>query len=382
MRKLKSLLSLLLNMKIEIYKVAMDAPDDVHAIADLIKNGKIEPDEIIAIIVKTEGNGNVNDFTRGFTTFSIQTLLSERLKCSRAAVSEKVSIVCSGGCEGVMSPHATIFTKSKQEDDKGKTSGEKRLAIGVKNTRRLLPEEIGTRIHAMKVAKGVRDAMQDAKIDDVKDVHFVQIKCPLLTSERINDAKRRKKKVVTTDTLKSMAYSRGASSLGVAIALKEVDEKKVSDSSICNNWNIYSNVASASAGVELMNNEIVVMGNSASSSSHYIIGHSVMRDLIDSLAIRKAIRSAGLLADEVLNKDDSKKLVNVFAKAGAPPSGIVRGKRTTMLTDSDISSTRHARAVVNAVIASIVGDPMVYVSGGSEHQGPAGGGPIAVIAHV
>ena len=63
-------------------------------------------------------------------------------------------------------------------------------------------------------------------------------------------------------------------------------------------------------------------------------------------------------------------------------SGIVRGKRTTMLTDSDISSTRYARAVVNAVIASIVGDPMVYVSGGSEHQGPAGGGPVAVIAHV
>jgi len=52
------------------------------------------------------------------------------------------------------------------------------------------------------------------------------------------------------------------------------------------------------------------------------------------------------------------------------------------VTDSDISSTRHARAVVNAVIAGITGDPMVYVSGGTEHQGPLGGGPIAVIAHV
>ncbi|MDU7186219.1 MAG: ring-opening amidohydrolase, partial [Klebsiella sp.] len=28
------------------------------------------------------------------------------------------------------------------------------------------------------------------------------------------------------------------------------------------------------------------------------------------------------------------------------------------------------------------GDPMVYVSGGSEHQGPAGGGPVAVIART
>ena len=31
-------------------------------------------------------------------------------------------------------------------------------------------------------------------------------------------------------------------------------------------------------------------------------------------------------------------------------------------------------------IASVTGDPMVYVSGGAEHQGPSGGGPVAVIA--
>jgi cyanuric acid amidohydrolase len=53
-----------------------------------------------------------------------------------------------------------------------------------------------------------------------------------------------------------------------------------------------------------------------------------------------------------------------------------------MLNDSDINQTRHARAVVGAVVAAIVGDPMVYVSGGAEHQGPAGGGPVAVIARA
>ncbi len=367
-------------MNVEIYKFPMNGPEDLSGLRTLIEDGTITPNEIAAIIVKTEGNGNVNDFTRGYSTFAIKSMLSNYLDCTHSNVSERVSIVCSGGCEGVMSPHATVFTKKNANENI--VSDDKRFGLGVSKTRKLLPEEIGTRVHAMEVAKAVREAMQYAKIDDVKDVHFVQIKCPLLTSDRINDAKKRKKNVVTTDTLKSMAYSRGASSLGVAIALKEVAEKKVLDSSICNDWNIYSNLASASAGIELMNNEIVVMGNSASSSSQYIIGHSVMSDSIDSLAVRKAIRNAGLFPDEVLSKDDSKKLVNVFAKAGVSPSGIVRGKRTTMLTDSDISSTRHARAVVNAVIASIVGDPMVYVSGGSEHQGPAGGGPVAVIAHV
>lgn len=51
-----------------------------------------------------------------------------------------------------------------------------------------------------------------------------------------------------------------------------------------------------------------------------------------------------------------------------------------MLQDSDINHTRMARAVVGAVIAAEVQDPMINVSGGSEHQGPAGGGPVAVIA--
>jgi len=76
------------------------------------------------------------------------------------------------------------------------------------------------------------------------------------------------------------------------------------------------------------------------------------------------------------------RLVNVLAKAEADPTGLVRGRRHTMLDDSDINSTRHARAVVNSVIAAVVGDPMVYVSGGAEHQGPAGGGPVAVIARI
>ena len=53
-----------------------------------------------------------------------------------------------------------------------------------------------------------------------------------------------------------------------------------------------------------------------------------------------------------------------------------------MLTDSDINHTRQARSVVNAVISSIIEDPMNYVSGGAEHQGPPGGGPVAIIARI
>ena len=51
-----------------------------------------------------------------------------------------------------------------------------------------------------------------------------------------------------------------------------------------------------------------------------------------------------------------------------------------MLDDCDISSTRHARAFVAGALASLVGHAEIFVSGGAEHQGPDGGGPVAIIA--
>lgn len=60
-----------------------------------------------------------------------------------------------------------------------------------------------------EVAEGVRIAMKDAGITDPQDVHFVQIKCPLLTADRIEDARVRGQTVAVHDTYKSMAYSEG-----------------------------------------------------------------------------------------------------------------------------------------------------------------------------
>jgi cyanuric acid amidohydrolase len=250
------------------------------------------------------------------------------------------------------------------------------------HTRDFRPEEIGRMAMVRETARGVREAIADAGIDDVRDVHFVQIKCPLLTSERTDEARRRGQDVVTTDTYESMGYSRGASALGVAAALGEVAEGRMTDDAICADWSLTSGVASTSAGIELMNCEIIVMGNAAGSASDLVVGHSVMRDAIDADAVREALAAVGIEVAGSVRAADAERIVNVFAKAEADPSGFVRGRRHTMLNDSDINNTRHARAVVGAVIASIVGEPMVYVSGGAEHQGPPGGGPVAVIARA
>lgn len=360
-------------------RIPMAGPGDVSGLKALFDQETVRPEDVVAIVAKTEGNGCVNDFTRGYSTFAFQVFLSEALGVSRAEVARRVAFVMSGGTEGVLSPHATIF--AKRSASRGAAGG-KRLAIGVAHTREFVPEDIGRMAQVGEVARAVRDAMRDAEIDSPRDVHFVQIKCPLLTSERIDEARRRGQTVATADTYESMGYSRGASALGIALAVGEIPESKLSDEVICEDWGLYSTVASTSAGVELMNCEIILMGNSASSSSDLVVGHSVMQDAIDGEAVRAALRSVGLGVDGVVAPGDAPRLVNVFAKAEADPGGYVRQRRHTMLNDSDINNTRHARAVVGGVIASIVGDPMIYVSGGAEHQGPAGGGPVAVIARA
>jgi hypothetical protein len=148
---------------------------------------------------------------------------------------------------------------------------------------------------------------------------------------------------------------------------------------VLRDWSLSSSVASSSAGIELMHNVVIVMGNSAGSASPFVIGHAVMRDAIDLSAVLRALESVGLgPADGAMNS----RLINIFAKAEASPDGAVRGFRHTMLDDTDISSTRHARAAVGGLIGGVAGSGAVYVSGGAEHQGPPGGGPVAVIARA
>jgi cyanuric acid amidohydrolase len=164
----------------------------------------------------------------------------------------------------------------------------------------------------------------------------------------------------------------------VAQALGEISGE-IDESQVLEEWELYSSVASSSAGIELMHNVVIVMGNSPLSLSPFVIGHAVMRDSIDFSAVVAALKSVGL---GVADAQSSDRLVNVFAKAEASPDGCVRGFRHIMLDDSDVGSTRHARAAVGGLIAGLSGTGAVYVSGGAEHQGPPGGGPVAVIARA
>jgi len=362
----------------DVIRIPTHGPGDVSGLIALIDKGALEPSSILAVLGKTEGNGGVNDFTREYAVTALCNALSPHLKLSPREVEAKIAFVMSGGTEGVLSPHITVFARSASPEGLGEGPNGKRLSVGIAHTRDFLPEEIGRDAQISETAKAVEAAMRDARIDAVSDVHFVQIKCPLLTSERVTEAGQRGKTTVTASGYASMGYSRGASAIGVAKALGEIGAD-VGQEQVLKDWSLYSSVASCSAGVELMHNVVILIGNSRFSSSPFRIGHAVMRDAIDLPAVMQALNSVGLSA---LDARSQSRLVNILAKAEASPDGAIRGLRHTMLDDSDINATRHARAAVGGLIGGVAGTGAVYISGGAEHQGPAGGGPVAAIARV
>jgi cyanuric acid amidohydrolase len=355
----------------KVHRIPAASPDDVSGIEAAIATGDLNPKDVIAILGKTEGNGLVNDFARGFAASSLSLLFQRYLPPAAAA---KVCLVMSGGTEGAMAPHWTVFERSEGEGAKGPA-----LGFGRSHTEVLPQECLGRLAQVDMVAHAVAAAMADACIEDAVDVHFVQVKCPLLTAQRIGEADKRGQAVSTKDTLKSMGLSRAASALGVAVALGEVSRSNLTEAKIGNDWSIWSGRSSCSAGVELLGHEVVVFGMSPAWSGPLAIDHAVMMDAIDIEPVRSALARLGLAASGQLSSTQQRRLMATLAKAEASHDGRLRGHRHTMLDDSDVSATRHARAFVCGALAGLIGHAEIYVSGGAEHQGPDGGGPIALI---
>ncbi len=69
-----------------VLRLPTAGPSDTAPLAQAIDRGEVDPATIVAIIGKTEGNGCVNDFTRGYATLALKLLLNERLGCRMAEI--------------------------------------------------------------------------------------------------------------------------------------------------------------------------------------------------------------------------------------------------------------------------------------------------------
>ncbi len=381
----------------QVFRLGMAGPNDVSALRTLFDAGELDPAHVVAVIGKTEGNGGVNDFTRGYFTQSLMLLLAERLGLSPAAALLRVPCVLSGGTEGVLSPHMVVFARVPARRPPGviafntlehdvirtpvPTLRHHALAIGIAFADEVPAESVGRMAQLDATAAAVEAAMADAGLT-CGEVQFVQVKAPGLTSARMAEARRRGAAVITTDTNRAMALSRSAAALGAALALGEVPRERLSDAAIGQDMDLFSSRVSVSSGIEITRTEVVVLGNSPHWSGALRIAHRPMADALDIGAIHGVLQDLGVASFPAVGEADRARIKAVFVKGMPDPSGLVRSFRHTMLDDTDINAQRHIRAALGGLASAVTGDGRIFVSGGAEHQGPDGGGLVAIIAET
>jgi cyanuric acid amidohydrolase len=375
--------------KVDMFVCPMATPSDTSGLQQLADSGKIKPDTLVALAGKTEGTGQHDDWGRVWADVALREWTAKFAGIPVADVAKQVIFVLSGGCPGVITPHIAVVTREWVEVPGGasEANGEKRLVVGRAGSEPMPPEEVGRMGQIRKVAEATHRAMADAGLTDSKDVHLVMVKVPGLTTASVKDAESRGKTVVSHDLTFGAegagVYANDAAALGVAMALGEVPESKLSDSVVRRDWSLYSEVAMTSSGGEKRHGEVLVFGNSSHSRSPLRIGHAVTKDFIDAEGVRNALRSAGLHFNGGLpDENDLSRLVHVFAKSVIPGSDQVRGQRITLLDDVD--AYQIGKALGGMLVASVTGRTTNYVSGGerNSHQGPPGGNIIAAVVRT
>ncbi|KAL2827358.1 cyanuric acid hydrolase/Barbiturase [Aspergillus cavernicola] len=274
---------------VDVFKYRTSSPADTSPLSRLEKEGYSAAD-VVAVVGKTEGNGCVNDFSRTLSSHVWES------KIPSSAVT-----VFSGGTEGVLSPHVTFLVRSKQRTGLVACSGQ---------TRDFASQEIGTETQGREIAATISEMLNKAGIQK-EAVHLVLIKCPLLTSTDIEQIRAAGQTPITTDTYSSMALSRYASAIGIALALDEISAEKVSTALESGHEAVWSSRASCSSGAELQNCHIMILAADPQEQQgqlRAISGH--MEDAMDARVLLEML-------DQI--KAENGKVVQVFVKAEADP---------------------------------------------------------------
>jgi cyanuric acid amidohydrolase len=277
----------------------------------------------------------------------------------------------------VLSPHLSVFVRRPART----ASPRPALAIGIAFAADIPVEAVGRLAQLDTTAAAVEAAIADAGLQP-EEVEFVQVKAPGLTSARIAEARARGAQAVTTDTNRAMALSRSAAALGAAVALGDIPRTSVPESAIGQDMSLFSSRVSVSSGIEITRTEVIVLGNTPRWGGTLRIAHRPMADALDIGAVHAVLDDLGIPNSPAVSHADRDRIKAVLVKGMPDPSGSVRGYRHTMLDDTDINAQRHIRAALGGLASAVMGDGRIFVSGGAEHQGPDGGGLIAVIAEA
>jgi cyanuric acid amidohydrolase len=345
-------------MTVEVVAYDTAHPGDVTGLSRHLE--RFDPARVrrLALLVKTEGNSDVNDFSREYA-MQCASLAIEKHGGQRLL--ERSTFLFSTGCEGAMTPFGYLFVDFGEEARPSRASA---LAIGCARSRSLAADEIGTLAHADITAETVNKAMADAGVRPA-DVGLVVVKTPVMSHAVAG-------KRITS------AHSKAVGALGAGLALGEVDRKKIVQEAFDTDHSLHAKRAMVFSGSELDCVEIMLLANRPGASGDLFVQIGYLRDVLDAKGLRDMYKAAGCRIDADGQVADAARVVATMIKAGAAPDGKLRGRRTTMKT-SHIDMDKHVRAAMSGIVGSILGDTRAFISANTVHQAPAGGGLCACI---
>jgi cyanuric acid amidohydrolase len=352
-------------MAVRVMSYDTGNPGDTSDFA--VKLGQLSPARIkrLTLLVKTEGNSDLNDFSREFALMSAERAIRAHGGDDLLARS---TFLFSTGCEGAMTPFGYLFADYDDADARVPAGG-KALAMGCARSRSLQPAEVGTPAHAAITADTVRAAMADAGVG-IDDVELVIVKTPV-TSHIPATAGIKNKRIPSS-------LSKAVASLGAGSALGEVDPARIVQEAFDKDHSLYAKRVMAFSGSELDCIEVMLLANRTGQPGDLVVKTGFLSDLLDAPGFRATLRAAGCALDAEGRVVDPDHVVAMLAKVGVAPDGRLRGYRTTMKT-SHLDMDKHARATTSGVLGAILGSCRVFISANTVHQAPPGGGLCAAI---
>ncbi len=363
---------------IDAFRVPLEHTSDVSGLHRLIKEGRLRADDVIGVTGKTEG-WQADDTSRLDADRAIRGFLLDQ--GSRPAVDvAQIPMVFTAGGVGILTPHIVVYTRTFTEPVPG---GASRLSIGIARSTLIRPEWMTTPKLMEVNADAVRRAAFEASVDP-RALEYVVGKTYFPTRQDFVEARAAGHQIPELELRALHRKASGAVGLGVAIAAEEMSMPTAEE--VGERLDLWSGRAAISAnewepvGGDGAQTQLIAFGNRSGAGGRLRVGHAVMADMLDVAALPRAIRRAGLDVDDgPLSQEHRARIIAVYVKHSVPADGRLRGRRQVMESPEYM---KQAKAALGGMFSAFLQDNLIWISGSATHQGPVGGGTVAVVVDV
>ncbi|MCO5175543.1 MAG: ring-opening amidohydrolase [Thermomicrobiales bacterium] len=349
---------------VRAFGVPLGHESDTTGLARLVAEGELDPRTVVGVTGKVEGNWPGEETRKAADTAVRSFLVDAGADADQVA---RIPMIYSSGGVGIMTPHIVVYSRVPWDEP---ISGEPRLAVGIGFTPPVEASWIGQTRLSEECAAAVGQAMADADVSR-DEVAFVLAKSPIPSAEQLDAAG-----ITGERRAMLLPHISGGTALGIGVALGDLTLPDAGQ--IGRDMSIWTGRGSCSIGHEQPTTQVLLLANSPRAGGTLRVGTSVMEDMLDVVALDRALIDAGLqLGPDGVTPAIRERVVAVYLKI-SQPNGTLRGLRQTQ----DERNTRYGselKAAVGGAFAGRLGHTAIYISSAAVHQGPPEGGTVAVV---